>query len=80
MEISFEIVVIAFYIFCYFVFGLKGATRFVDNKISKLMEFSNKRWLRYLLIAIIALVFAFFEFARLLIIGILKIVCFLTGR
>ncbi len=79
MEISAGLIVFVTFIFCYFVFGLKGAKRFVDDKLSSLFQEPEKRWLRYVLIAVAALFFAFIELARLFILLILKIVSFITG-
>lgn len=80
MEISFGTILIVFFVFCYFAFGLKGAARFVDNNMSKWFQKTQKRWLRYVLIAIAALIFAYIEFARRIILGILKLLQIITGR
>ena len=75
-----ETLLVLFYVFCYFVFGIKGARRFVDNKFGASFQTPEKRWERYAAIAIAALGFAYIEFGRLLILGILKVVSFMTGN
>lgn len=79
METSFGTIIFIIFVFCYFIFGIKGATRFVDNNMSKLLCDPKKCWLRYVLIAIAALLFAYIEFARLIILAILKLVRIITG-
>lgn len=73
-----EAVFVLLYVFCYFVFGISGAKRFVDNKLAALFQAPEKRWLRYVAIGIAAFVFAFIEFARFIILGFLKIISLVT--
>lgn len=70
---------VGLYIFCYFAFGLRGAAGFVDGHMSQLFEAPEKRWVRYVLIAIAALIFAYIEFAKIVIKGIIKLLQFVTG-
>ncbi len=79
MEITFNTVIVGLYIFCYFAFGLRGAANFVDNHLSQFCETPEKRWVRYVLIAIAALLFAYIEFAKIVIKGIIKLLQIITG-
>ncbi len=79
MDITFSTVIVGLYIFCYFAFGIRGAAGFVDSHMSKLFEAPEKRWVRYVLIAIAALIFAYIEFAKLIIKGIIKLLQLITG-
>ncbi len=78
MEISFGTIIVIFFVFCYFAFGLKGAAQYVDNNMSNLFQDPKKRWLRYVLIAVAAFIFAFVEFARRILMGIIKLLQIIT--
>lgn len=68
---NFDAWIVLLYAVCYFVFGLKGAARFVNNRMENVFQNPKTKWLRYVCIAIFALVFAFIEFARLILMAIL---------
>ena len=72
-------IVLLLFVVCYFAFGIKGATQFVDNRMNNLFQDPSKKWLRYVLIAIAAIIFAYIEFARLLLRAVGKILHFILG-
>lgn len=77
MDISINTIIAVCYVFCYFAFGLKGAAGFIDRKMGKLLQDTQKYWLRYLLIPIIALFFAFIECTRIILLLMFRIVQFI---
>lgn len=77
MEIPFGGIICVLYAVCYVTVGITGARRFADNYLEKLFIKPKLWWLRYVLIAILAFGFAYIEFARLIITGILKVIQFM---
>lgn len=76
---TFGLIVIAVYVVCYFSFGLKGARRFINNKLPELAQNPEKSTQRKVATALLALVFAYIEFARIVIVGIIKVVRFIVS-
>lgn len=67
-----SLIVVGIYAFAYFTFGLRGARNFVDNKLANYVQ-GKKPWVRTVWIAVAALFFAYIEFARLILLGIFKL-------
>lgn len=77
---NFDVIILLVYLVCYVTFGLKGGARFIDKVMAGKLTDPKKLWVRYVLIGIAALFFAWFEFGRLVISGIIALVGFIVGR
>ena len=51
-----------------------GAARFADNKLGRFFSDPKKTWMKVVFIILGAFVFAYIEFARIIITGIIKLV------
>lgn len=77
MDFSLSTILIIVFVVCYFVFGLTGAARFADNKLGKFFSDPKRKWMKVVFIILGAFVFAYIEFARIIIMGIIKLVQFI---
>lgn len=72
MDFSLSTILIIVFVFCYFAFGLIGAARFADNKLGRFFSDPKKTWMKVVFIILGAFVFAYIEFARIIITGIIQ--------
>lgn len=81
MDNWFSLILVGSFVVCYFIFGIPQANRIVNNRMGALCQDTKKIWLKYLLIALFALVLGYAYFFLYAIKAIIKLVQFIvSGR